>query len=400
MTYESLRYMLDNISLGERGYLYLLGSDGGLIYHPKMQLIDAGLAEENIGTARGYRDGDYQEVYRGEKRDIIVKTVGYTGWKIIGVIPEQGLSLDNLKVKLFMVFMAAFFLFLLAVINAYISARITAPIQELEKSVNALEAGELDAEVYMGGSYEIRHLGRSISDMAKRIQTLMDDIVMEHESKRKSEFDTLQSQINPHFLYNTLDIIVWMIENEQKQEAVKVVTALARFFRISLSKGKSIPVRDELEHVRNYLMIQQKRFKNKFTYQIEAGPEVFPMASLKLMLQPLVENAIYHGMEFMDGDGEILIRVWQEGEKLIFIIRDNGLGMTKEKAEGLLTGETHSVSGKGSGIGVKNVNERIRLYFGEGYGLSIFSEPDEGTTVQISLPAVSCQELMREESGR
>ena len=300
-----------------------------------------------------------------------------------------------------MVFMAAFFLFLLAVINAYISARITAPIQELEKSVNALEAGELDAEVYMGGSYEIRHLGRSISDMAKRIQTLMDDIVMEHESKRKSEFDTLQSQINPHFLYNTLDIIVWMIENEQKQEAVKVVTALARFFRISLSKGKSIiPVRDELEHVRNYLMIQQKRFKNKFTYQIEAGPEVFPMASLKLMLQPLVENAIYHGMEFMDGDGEILIRVWQEGEKLIFIIRDNGLGMTKEKAEGLLTGETHSVSGKGSGIGVKNVNERIRLYFGEGYGLSIFSEPDEGTTVQISLPAVSCQELMREESGR
>ena len=399
MTYESLRYMLDNISLGERGYLYLLGSDGGLIYHPKMQLIDAGLAEENIGTARGYRDGDYQEVYRGEKRDIIVKTVGYTGWKIIGVIPEQGLSLDNLKVKLFMVFMAAFFLFLLAVINAYISARITAPIQELEKSVNALEAGELDAEVYMGGSYEIRHLGRSISDMAKRIQTLMDDIVMEHESKRKSEFDTLQSQINPHFLYNTLDIIVWMIENEQKQEAVKVVTALARFFRISLSKGKSIiPVRDELEHVRNYLMIQQKRFKNKFTYQIEAGPEVFPMASLKLMLQPLVENAIYHGMEFMDGDGEILIRVWQEGEKLIFIIRDNGLGMTKEKAEGLLTGETHSVSGKGSGIGVKNVNERIRLYFGERYGLSIFSEPDEGTTIQISLPAVSCQELMREES--
>ena len=124
-----------------------------------------------------------------------------------------------------------------------------------------LEAGELDAEVYTGGSYEIRHLGRSIKEMAKRIQALMDDIVAEHESKRKSEFDTLQSQINPHFLYNTLDIIVWMIENEQKNEAVKVVTALARFFRISLSKGKSIiTVRDELEHVRNYLMIQQMRF--------------------------------------------------------------------------------------------------------------------------------------------
>ena len=114
------------------------------------------------------------------------------------------------------------------------------------------------------------------------------DIVAEHESKRKSEFDTLLSQINPHFLYNTLDIIVWMIENEQKSEAVRVVTALARFFRISLSKGKSIiPVRDELEHVRNYLMIQQMRFKNKFTYTIDAAPEVLGYASLKLMLQPL-----------------------------------------------------------------------------------------------------------------
>ena len=142
--------------------------------------------------------------------------------------------------RLFVVFVAAAFLFVLVLINALISSRITNPIKELEKSVNAIEAGELDTEVYTGGSYELQHLGRSIGDMAKRIKKLMQDIVAEHESKRKSEFDTLQSQINPHFLYNTLDIIVWMIENEQKQEAVKVVTALARFFRISLSKGKSI----------------------------------------------------------------------------------------------------------------------------------------------------------------
>ena len=226
----------------------------------------------------------------------------------------------------------------------------------------------------------------------------MNDIVAEHESKRKSEFDTLQSQINPHFLYNTLDIIVWMIENEQKQEAVKVVTALARFFRISLSKGRSIiPVRDELEHVRNYLTIQQKRFKNKFIYQIEAQEEVLSLASLKLMLQPLVENAIYHGMEFMDGDGEITVKVERNEDRLCFTIADNGLGMTKEQVEGLLTGETRSASKKGSGIGVKNVNERIRLYFGEDYGLEIFSEPDEGTAIQICLPAVPYEELSEKE---
>ncbi len=229
ITYGSLKQLLDNVAMGNGGYLYLVSSWGDLIYHPRMQLIDAGLAEENLETAAGYRDGNYQETYLGEKRDLAVKSVGYTGWKIIGVMPERGFSLNGIKTKLFVVFVAAFFVFLLAMINAYISSRITAPIQELEKSVNAIEAGELDTEVYTGGSYEIQHLGRSIGDMAKRIQELMQDIVAEHESKRKSEFDTLQSQINPHFLYNTLDIIVWMIENEQKNEAVRVVTALARF---------------------------------------------------------------------------------------------------------------------------------------------------------------------------
>ena len=398
IAYGSLQQLLDNVAMGNQGYLYLASSSGELIYHPKIQLIDAGLEQENTLAVKSYRDGDYQEKYRGKQRDVVVKSVGYTGWKLVGVTPKQGFSLNNLKTRLFMVFVIAFFLFLLALINSYISSRITAPIEELEKSVNALEEGALDTEVYQGGSYEIQHLGRSIGDMAKRIQALMEDIVAEHESKRKSEFDTLQSQINPHFLYNTLDIIVWMIENEQKQEAVKVVTALARFFRISLSRGKSIiPVKDELEHVRSYLMIQQMRFKNKFTYDIQAEQEVLSLASLKLMLQPLVENAIYHGMEFMDGDGEILIKVFIQEERLRFIIEDNGLGMTKEQVQGLLTEKKHSSSRRGSGIGVKNVNERIRLYFGEEYGLFIRSEPDEGTAVEICLPALPFDSLAEGE---
>ncbi len=400
ITYGSFQQLLDNITLGNSGYLYVISSGGDLIYHPRMQLIDAGLAEENVQAAASYRDGNYREEYRGETRDISVKSVGYTGWKLIGVSPERGIALNNLKTKLFIVFIVAFVLYILALINSYISTRITVPIQKLEKSVNALEAGDLNAEIHIGGSYEIQHLGRSIRDMAERIQTLMKDIVAEHESKRKSEFDTLQSQINPHFLYNTLDIIVWMIENEQKDEAVKVVTALARFFRISLSKGKSIiPVRDELEHVRNYLMIQQKRFKNKFTYEIDAEPETLELCSLKLMLQPLVENSIYHGMEFkMDGDGEILIQVRRREDGLWFTVGDNGLGMTEEQVESLLTGEAAVHSSRGSGIGVKNVNERIRLYFGEDYGLTIDSEPDEGTTVTIHLPALTKEEL-REKEG-
>ena len=398
--YSSLRQILEDITLGNQGYLYMIGSGGELIYHPRMQLIETGQMKENITAAAEYRDGSYREVYDGERRDVSVKSVGYTGWKLLSVTPEKGLPLSDLKMRLFVAFVAASFLLVLALINAFISSRITNPIQELEKSVNAIEEGELDTEVYMGGSYEIQHLGRSIGEMAKRIQTLMQDIVTEHESKRKSEFDTLQSQINPHFLYNTLDIIVWMIENEQKQEAVKVVTALARFFRISLSKGRSIiPVRDELEHVRNYLMIQHMRFKNKFTYAIYAEDDVLEFACLKLMLQPLVENAIYHGMEFMDGDGEIHVRVYKESEDLWFEISDNGLGMTREQTENLLSEKSHVSSRRGSGIGVKNVNERIRLYFGVDYGLAIESEPDEGTTIRLHLPAEVYTENMEREKA-
>lgn len=398
LNYTGLKLLLDGVTLENEGYIYLIDGNGEIIYHPRAQLIDSGLEHENNRAVSEYRDGIYQETFHGEERVITVKSVGYTGWKLIGVAPRQTVSLNSLKTQLLVVFVAAFILFLMSLVNSYISSRITTPIRKLELSVNEIEKGNLNAKVDAEGSYEIRHLGQSVQNMAKQIQVLMADIVSEHEKKRKQEFDTLQSQINPHFLYNTLDIIVWMIENEKPDQAVKAVTALARFFRISLSRGKSIiTVKDELEHVRNYLMIQHMRFKNRFSYTIEAEDEVLELASLKLMLQPLVENAIYHGMEFMDGDGEIFISAWKEGEDLYLKVSDNGLGMTEEQVARLFSDTPHTGSSRGSGIGVKNVNERIRLYFGSEYGLSIESEPDEGTVVTIHLPAVAYSEIRQKE---
>lgn len=398
VSYNSLDQIVGEVSLGDSGYLYLMDGGGEIICHPKAQLINAGLMEEDNLEVAGRKEGSYRERFGGEERITTVKSIGYTGWKAVGVNPTGSMTLNVLKTRIFVVFIVLLFLFVLTMINAYISSRITNPIKELEKSVSLLESGDLDAPVYIGGSAEIRSLGHSIQGMALRIKGLMNDIVAEHESKRKSEFDTLQSQINPHFLYNTLDIIVWMIENEKKTDAVRVVTALARFFRISLSRGKSIiTVKDELEHVRNYLMIQQMRFKNKFTYEIDADEDVLELASLKLMLQPMVENAIYHGMEFMDGDGVIQIRVWREGGDLYLRVRDNGLGMTKEQVENLFKDSGHVPSRRGSGIGVRNVNERVHLYFGDAYGLRIESEPDEGTDVIIHLPAVPYSEIAERE---
>lgn len=398
MGYSGLEHLFDGVTTGKDGYVYLISSNGEILYHPKMQLIDSGRLKESNLAAASYKDGNHREEFEGEQRIITVKSIGYTGWKVVGVTPKNVVSLNSIKTRLFIVFLITLILSVLAVINSYISSRITNPIKELEKSVGMLEEGNLDTPVLIGGSYEIQHLGNSIKNMAKQIRVLMDDIVSEHEAKRKQEFDALQSQINPHFLYNTLDIIVWMIENEQKNEAVKAVTALARFFRISLSKGKSIIlVKDELEHVRNYLMIQHMRFKNKFSYEIHVEEECMELTSLKLLLQPLVENAIYHGMEFMDGEGEIIINVFRQEDDLYFTVSDNGLGMTEEQVESLFTGQAVSTSKKGSGIGVKNVNERIKLYFGDAYGLTISSEPDEGTTITIHLPATEYGSVSEKE---
>ena len=388
MAYQGLEEVLDEVTLGNGGYIYLMDSNGDIIWHPKFELIASGRVKENNLVAAGYDDGSREEIFNGTRQTVVTKTVGYTGWKLVGVIKGTGISLNMLKTRLFIVFVILLIIFIVILINSYISFRVTNPIRELEKSVKALEEGNLDADIYMGGSYEVQHLGKSVQDMKFRIKGLMQDIVNEHEEKRKSEFDSLQAQINPHFLYNTLDIIVWQIENEKQSEAVHTVTALARFFRLSLGKGKNIvTVKDEIDHVKNYLMIQHMRFKNKFDYEFDIAEDVLELPSLKLMLQPLVENAIYHGMEFMDGDGMIMVKAWRKEDELYLSVADNGLGMTEDKVLMILMGKSTSGNGRGSGIGVKNVNERIKLYFGEAYGLTIDSEPDEGTTVIIHLPA-------------
>lgn len=396
MAYDGIKQLFSNISLGQEGYVYMMDQTGAIIYHPKQQLLASGIYKENTQAAMHYNDGIYNEVFEGKQRQVIIKTVGYTGWTIEGVIFPNAVSLNNKKSNIFFIFLFLFFTMGLVLINSIISTKVSQPIRNLEKVVKEVEMGKLDTCIRAEGFYEVHHLGQSVHKMAEQIKKLMEDIVKEHESKRKSELDALQSQINPHFLYNTLDIIVWMIENERQQDAAKVVTALARFFRISLSKGKHIiSIADEIEHVRNYLTIQQLRYKNKFEYDIEITEEAKSFATIKLIIQPLVENAIYHGMVYMDGDGLIRVQAYVEESEVYITVSDNGLGMTKERINQLLKGEIQS-SKRGSGIGVSNVNERIKLYFGEAYGIQIESEPDEGTKMIVHLPKVIYE---KEEKG-
>jgi len=388
LKHNDFQDVFSNILLGGGSYLYLTDADGEIIYHPQQELVKSGYVEEAIDLNSIPSSGIVKNI--GDKqREYFVKTVGYTGWKIIGVTQTDGIALNTFKSSMFIAFLTLFFLSIIVVINSFLSKRVSAPMGRLEEAVNRIEAGNLDTDIEPSGFYEVWHLGRAIDKMKNNLKRLMEDIVKEHEAKRKSELMALQNQINPHFLYNTLDIIVWMIENGKKDDAVNVVTALARFFRISLSRGRTvITVQDEVEHVRNYLMIQEMRFKNRFSYEFHLEDGVETLGTIKLILQPIVENAVYHAMEFMDGDGEIKVSVFRQGEDLYFLIQDNGCGMTQEQVEKLMNG-MDICSGKGAGVGLRNVRERIRLVFGDSYDLSIVSEPDEGTEVRVKIPAIS-----------
>lgn len=398
MNFSGIEQICKNVEVSKNGYVYLIDTDGEIIYHPRQQLIYSNLITENNYEAAKFEDGNHIENFEGSKRLVTVKTVGYTGWKLVAISPMSDVTAGYYEFRVFAIFIMIFAIFILISINMFVSSRIANPIRALEKAVKEFEKGVVSLNIPENGSYEIQHLAKAIKSMVNQMNLLMENIMIEQESKRKSELNALQAQINPHFLYNTLDSIIWMIENENYDGAIIMVTALARFFRISLSKGKNvITVRDELEHARNYLTIQNIRYKNKFSYSIEADEETLYLTSIKLIIQPLIENAIYHGMEYMSGEGDILVKSYKKNENLYIDIIDNGLGMLQEVADKLLTEEANNQQRKGSGIGLKNVHERIKLYFGEEYGLEIYSEPDEGTTIRIHMPSIEFESLREEK---
>ena len=400
MNFSGIEQICKNVNLGQTGYIYLIGRDGEIIYHPRQQLIYSNLLSENNSEFSDMEDGNYVDILDGQKRLTTVKTLGYTGWKIIGVTPINETFADSSQITIFILFVLFLAIILLVFANTFISAKIADPIKALENSVKELEKGAENVNIAIGGSYEIQHLGKTIKSMVEQMHKLMGDIVFEQELKRQTELDALQAQINPHFLYNTLDSIVWMVENERYQEAITMVTSLAGFFRISLSKGKNIiTVRDELKHAENYITIQHMRFKDKFTFKINADEEVMDFVTIKLVIQPLIENAVYHGMEFMDGDGEIIVNAYKKDNELYIDVIDNGMGIPPEIAEQLLTKGSRA-KGKGSGVGLKNVQERIQIYFGKEYGLSIISEPDEGTLIRIHLPCININEIYSGEGTK
>jgi two-component system sensor histidine kinase YesM len=287
-----------------------------------------------------------------------------------------------------------------AVVAAWaISRSIYIPIKRLHDVTTTITKNDLQALVTHDNVDEITELGMSFNIMIGRIRELLDSKIKEQENLKKAELRALQAQINPHFLYNTLDTIIWMAEAKKTDQVIEIVSALSSFFRISLSKGRDwITIGEEVERVRSYLTIQKMRYRDILDYQIEVDDGVASNTILKLILQPLVENALYHGIKNKRQGGTITVRAKQKNENEVLLeVEDNGIGFTPEKLA-QLQAELDDDSGEirlESGFAIGNVNKRIRLYYGRQYGLSIKSEYYTGTCATLVIPAIQDDAIER-----
>ena len=268
-------------------------------------------------------------------------------------------------------------------VSVLFSRVLSRPIHDL---ISAMEAFEKNADNFVyepvSGVREVQDLSSSFAHLVRKIQQLMATVRAEEVNLRKTELRALQAQINPHFLYNTLDSISWMCEQGKNKDAVVMVNALAQLFRISISKGHElIPIRSEVQHAKSYLQIQSVRYKDQFSYRFEVDESCLDYLCNKITLQPIIENAIYHGINGLVDEGEIIIRIESRGDDILATVEDNGVGMEPEQIEAIFRR-----SDTKSGIGIKNVNDRLKIWFGDAYGITIESEPDCGTRVMVRMP--------------
>ena len=383
LSFSSISSYINNVSIGQRGYCFLMDEQGSIVYHPQQQLLYSGLKDEDTAALAALEDGAYDD-------DTVIyclTSVPGSSWRVVGVSYVDELVNRNLEEMIRLSFVLATVLLAAALLTSWVlSSLLGRPLRGL---ASAMENFETDADHFtyrpVGGTREVQELSDSFGHMVLRIQRLMTTVREEEINLRKTELKALQAQINPHFLYNTLDSIAWMCERGRNADAVQMVHALARLFRISISKGHElIPIAKEIEHAESYLQIQKYRYKNQFTYTFDVDPDCLDYYCNKITLQPIIENAINHGLDLLVDEGRIDVRVRQEGDDILFCVQDNGVGMSQEQIDVILRPEARDRGG----IGIKNVNDRLQIYFGKNYGLHITSEPDVGTCVEIRMPKI------------
>ena len=368
--------------LGENGHIVIFDRDYEVVYSSAPDFV-----VEDLNATRDLILGTSTTQINGQSFNLYVSTISNTGWKVAVFTNNSQIY----SVFYSFIIIVAIVTFVLSIIYMWIIymivKQVTYPLYRLQSEMNKVRDlnYEEKKKVYRKGNKEIVQLEDTYNEMMKRIRDLAEKIVQEQENQRKSELKALQNQINPHFLYNTLDSIIYMIDKGENQKAEEMIVALSKFFRISISKGRTIiPLKDEIEHVRNYLLIQKIRFGEHFSYYINVDQDLYQYSCLKLILQPLVENAIEHGLNDDENDGRIDINVYQDEKNIIFEVKDNGYGISEERLKTIY--QSFKDDSIHEGVGLKNVYQRVKIYYGDSADLIINSIIDEGTIIRIIIP--------------
>lgn len=383
LNFRVIQNLADKTDLGLGGHIEIIDTDDSLIYSSEEPQE---ITEQGFPAAVSHVLGGMKISIDNTDLFLNINTLSYTRWRIatfinidhIGAVQRSMLPLLSVLFLISIVFTM--------LVTSIVSLRISRPVSQLQRIMRRIEDGEIETEISVTGQREIVMLGESFNSMIVKIRGLMNRILTEQREKRKTELRALQNQINPHFLYNSLDSIVWLAEHNRSDEVITAVIALARFFRISISNGATfIPVRSEIEHVRNYLTIQKIRHADKFRYEFDIEESLRDCQVMKLILQPLVENAINHGA----GEDNCLISVSGrlEDQQMIFEVSNTGYGLTDAQIE-RIHARTEAIGDEGgsAGVGLRNVNQRLKLYYGERAGLRLSSVPDEKTIVTVRIP--------------
>lgn len=383
LNFEVLTRLAELTNLGPNGHLLIIDEEDTLIYNSAPELDISQNIIYPFAVSKFF--GSHPISVDGVAMMVNINTLDNTRWRIVTVNNVNSIPMAIATIWRLLLIIGLISLVVTIGVSIGVSSRITRPLKELRESMLKIEQGHFQTKLHISGQKELMVVAHAFNTMAEEIQVLMSRIVEEQRAKRKTELRSLQSQINPHFLYNTLDSIVWLAEHNRTEDVITMVTALARFFRISISRGKSIiSVENEVAHITSYLVIQKIRYDQRFNYTIHIAPEIYPYSTMKLLLQPLVENAIEHGVH--DETEDIKVTGHQEGENLIFEVTNTGYGLTEDQIQKIDQAMRDDETLEG--IGMKNVYRRIKLYYGDEADLRITSEPDSHTTVTLIIPAI------------
>lgn len=330
----------------------------------------------------------FENTINGVNYQIAIQNDKKTNWKLVCLTPYESILSGTKSISLITFLICLMCIVISFVISIGTSTVITKPIYSLIKHMKLVQEGNLTKEFVTRNEDEIGMLGNYFNDMIRRLKKSIDEIYLIQKAKREAEFKALVFQINPHFLYNTLASIIWLAHANKKEQVIEMVNALSKLFRISISKGEEIiKIGDELEHVQSYVTIQQIRYKGSFKFFIDLDEDLFNLYTPKLILQPLVENSIYHGIKTIDKEGTIKIKGRLCPEGVVINVADSANNMTNDDLENIHRFLNEKGTQKDFGIGIKNVNDRIRLLFGEKYGLS-YERKDGFLIAKVKLPII------------